>query len=107
MDGAAEIASEVAGAGTALAGLILVYLGAVAASYASYSADTQIDVRRTYRLQAWWAFAGVAISLAAAACGIISKANGSDCLATVAAGLLFLAFVWALLSALFTASGVS
>jgi hypothetical protein len=97
-----SVAGDVAGAGTALAGLILVYLGAMAASYSAYDAASQSDVRIFYRRRAWWAFSGIVISLTAAALGLIAKSTESLCVAVGAAALLFAAFLWAIITALFT-----
>jgi len=78
------------------------YLGAMAASYSAYDAASQSDVRIFYRRRAWWAFSGIVISLTAAALGLIAKSTESLCVAVGAAALLFAAFLWAIITALFT-----
>lgn len=54
--------------GTALAGLILVFLGGVFAAYESYDKQAQASVRRKFQWRAWFAFGGFTLSLAAAFC---------------------------------------
>jgi NADH:ubiquinone oxidoreductase subunit 6 (subunit J) len=63
-----------AGAGTALAGLILVYLGAVAVRYETMDAKSQSDAREVYRKHARRAFRGIVIALGAAGAALIASA---------------------------------
>ena len=58
-------ASDIAGAGTALAGLILVYLGAVAVRYETLDPKDQASARDVYRRHARRAFRGLVIALVA------------------------------------------
>jgi len=73
----------------------------MAASYSAYDAASQSDVRIFYRRRSWWAFSGIVISLTAAALGLIAKSTES-LVAVGAAALLFAAFLWAIITALFT-----
>ena len=96
------IDAEAPCAGTALAGLILVYLGSIAASYASFDKTQQGSVRNSHQRRSWLAFTGLAFALVSAALAIIGKWIGSECSATVAVLLLFIAFLWGIISALMT-----
>src|SRR5689334_21806024 len=50
-------------AGAALAGLILVYLGAVANEYASFPKTDQSAVRSVFARRAWFAAVGIVFSI--------------------------------------------
>src|SRR5882762_5995012 len=63
------IAIDIATAGAALAGLLLVFIGAVASAYDSYDSEQQPAVRTMYRQRIWQAFAGFCLSLLATAAG--------------------------------------
>lgn len=95
-----SVAGEVAGAATALAGLILVYLGSISASYGSYDFTQKGAVRASHRRRAWFAFFGFIISLLAAVFAILSKWLPCETLADIAVIALFLAFASAAISAL-------
>jgi hypothetical protein len=62
-----NVAGEVVGASTALAGLILVYLGSIAASYASYETTQQGSVRLSHQRRIWLAFIGFVFALGSSA----------------------------------------
>jgi hypothetical protein len=53
---AVEVSGDVVSASTALAGLILVFLGATSTSYDSYQATERGAVRSRYQRRAWFAF---------------------------------------------------
>lgn len=79
--------------GTALAGLILVFLGATLNAYDSYDADAQPVVKPKYKQRAILAFAGFLASLVSAVlafaagwCGNVAWLNG----AMFALGISFL-----------------
>ena len=95
MDGAA-VSEEVVGAATALAGLILIYIGTQAASFGSYNAQEQKTVRGRFQKRAWLAFVGFVLALMAAALGVIGKWIGSACTSNVSVWALLAAFAWAL-----------
>lgn len=101
-DGALELASDIISGGTALAGLILVYLGAIASGYDSYEKPQQAAVRSAYRRRAWIGFAGIAISFSAAALGLVGKWMSSGWTVAAGAALLFLALFWGGFTALST-----
>lgn len=97
-----SVAGEVASAATALAGLILVYLGSISASYGSYDHTQKGAVRVSHQRRAWLAFVGFIISLLAAIFAVLSKWLPCETLADVAVITLFLAFISAAISALVT-----
>jgi hypothetical protein len=68
-----SVASDIAEAGTALAGLILVYLGAVAVRYETLDSKAQSSARDVYRRHARRAFRGIVIALGAAAGALTAK----------------------------------
>lgn len=102
-----SIAGEIVGASTALAGLILVYLGGLAASYASYQPQERKSVKASHQKRAWIAFSGLALALLAAALGLLGKWLPSEAMADVGAVLLFVAFAFGLGTALVTVLEIS
>jgi hypothetical protein len=76
------IASDIAAAGTALAGLILVYLGAVAVRYEALDPKGQSSSRDVYRRHARRAFRGVVIGLFAAIGALTAKSLNVEPYAT-------------------------
>jgi uncharacterized membrane protein len=78
-------ASDIADAATALAGLILVYLGAVAVRYETLDAKEQSSVRNVYRSHARRAFRGIVIALVAAIAALTAESLKSEPYATIVA----------------------
>ena len=68
-----DMASDVVSGGASFAGLILVYLGAIAAGYDSYETTQKHAVRSDYRKRGWVGCIGILISLAAAGFGLVGK----------------------------------
>src|SRR5256885_1638039 len=91
--GALSVAGDVAAASVALAGLILVYLGSISASFDSYEKREQVAVLGKYQRRAWFAFVGFVLSLIAAALAIVSKWQGIDCAALASIVILLLALL--------------
>lgn len=89
------VAGEVASAGTALAGLILIYIGSLATSFGSYQASEQKSVRGRFLTRSWIAFVGFALALLSAALSIIAKWVASPCMGNVSVWVLLAAFLWA------------
>ncbi len=88
-----SVASEIADAGTALAGLILVYLGAVAVRYETLDPKDQSSARDVYRRHARRAFRGIVIALVAAIAALTAKALKSEPYATIVAVIAVLALL--------------
>jgi len=82
---AVSATSEIAEAGTALAGLILVYLGAVTVRYQTLEPKAQAAVRDVYRSHARRAFRGMVGALGAAVLALIAKSLKSEPYATIIA----------------------
>lgn len=101
-----SIASDIAGAGTALAGLILVYLGAVAVRYETLDPKDQASARDVYRRHARRAFRGIVIALVAAIAALTAKALKSEPYATMIAAVagvaLLMSFFIAAMAAYWT-----
>ena len=98
-----SVASDIAEAGTGLAGLILVYLGAVAVRYETLDSKAQSSARDVYRRHARRAFRGIVIALSAAAGALIAKLLNlepySSMIATMADSALLMSFFIAVMAA--------
>jgi uncharacterized membrane protein len=88
-----SVASDIADAGTALAGLILVYLGAVAVRYETLDPKDQASARDVYRSHARRAFRGIVIALVAAIAALTAESLKSEPYATIIAGVAILALL--------------
>jgi hypothetical protein len=97
-----DVVGDVVGAATALAGLILVYLGSIAASFGSFTVEQRDAVLRPHQWRAWAAFSGFVVALLAAVCAIIAHWTKCEGLANFAVIALFLAFVGGIASAFLT-----
>jgi uncharacterized membrane protein len=97
-----EVASDVANAGTPLAGLILIYIGTLVTAYTSYDATERKSVREKFLHRAYMALVGLLLALLAAALAIVGKWLGSECAADVSVWFLMAAFVWAVLTTVAT-----
>jgi Zn-dependent protease len=98
-----SITSDIAAAGTALAGLILVYLGAAAVRYETLNPKDQVAGRDDYRRHARRAFRGLVIALIAAIAAMTAKSLKVEPYATMIAALagiaLLMSFFIAVMSA--------
>jgi uncharacterized membrane protein len=96
-------ASDIADAGTALAGLILVYLGAVAVRYETLDPKDQSSARDVYRSHARRAFRGIVIALIAAIAALAAESLKSGpyaiAMAVVAGVALLMSFYIAVMAA--------
>ena len=97
-----EVAGDVAAAGGALAGLILVYLGAVSASFASFDTAQQKAVRSRHQFRAWFGFAGLVLCLASVALALVAKWLAIPCMAVAAVVVLIIALAWVIGAGLMT-----
>lgn len=100
MPSALPVMGEVAGSAAALAGLILVFLGAVSTAFDGYQKQEQRAVVGRYQRQAWLAFAGFVFSLASTVLALAAKWLSSECGARAAITLLVLGLIGVLFSAL-------
>jgi hypothetical protein len=82
-----SVAGDIADAGTALAGLILVYLGAAAVRYETLDAKDQSSAREDYRRHARRAFRGIVIALIAAVAALTAKSLNLEPYATMIAAM--------------------
>lgn len=96
------IVGEVVTAATALAGLILVYLGSLASAFDGFEPDQKSSVRRRFTWRAWLAFVGMVVAILAGALAIVGGWLSVPCLAGAAVALLLIAFLWGIALALLT-----
>lgn len=105
-----SVASDIVNAATALAGLILVYLGAVAVRYETLDPKDQSTARDVYRRHARRAFRGIVIALIAAIAALTAEALKSEPYATIIAAVAFIAllmsFFIAVMSAYWTLTSI-
>jgi phosphatidylglycerophosphate synthase len=100
MPSAVNVAGEVASAATALAGLLLVFLGLISNSYGAYQAQERGTVRARYQMRAWFAFVGFVLALLSALLALVGKWLANDCAAIVALAVLAVSVVWAFFAGL-------
>ena len=98
-----SVAGDVAGAATALAGLILVYLGAVAARYETLDPKDRSSARDVYRSHARRAFRGIVIALVAAIAALAAESIKSEPYATILAAVAVLSLLMAFFIAVMAA----
>ena len=105
-----SVTSDIVNAATALAGLILVYLGAVAVRYETLDPKDQSTARDVYRRHARRAFRGIVIALVAAVAALTAEALKSEPYATIIAAVAFIAllmsFFIAVMSAYWTLTSI-
>ena len=89
-----SVSGEIVTAGTALAGLILIYIGALVTSYGSFAATEQKSVKGKFQQRAWLAFVGLVLSLLAATLAIIGKSVNDCCTANASVIVILAAFGW-------------
>ena len=102
MSSAIEIASDVIAASAALAGLILVYLGTLSASYGSYDAQARNSVKGRFQIRAWLAFVGFVVTILANAFALFGKWFHIECMAISSVIAFILALLWSAWVALAT-----
>lgn len=88
-----DMASDIIGAGTAMAGLVLVFLGSVSNGFEGYAPQERRSVLKKYQRRSWAAFIAFALALASALSGLLSKWLQVECLAGAGLALLVLSFV--------------
>lgn len=97
--GALSVTSDIIGAGTALAGLMLVYIGFQIADFGTYSATEKKTVKPKFQLRAGLAVVGVILALLAALAALLTKAAGDQNFAIVPITLAVIAFLWTIVIA--------
>lgn len=91
-----SVINQLFSGGTALAGLILVFLGGVLAAFEAYPTGDKNAVRTKYRRRAWLSLSGFATALIAAICAFVANwfpAGFWIMGSTIALGLAFLLVV--------------
>jgi hypothetical protein len=101
VSGAVEVAGDVATAASAMAGLVLVFIGAISSSFDSYQKAEQRAVLARYRRRAWFAFAGFVLALLSTLSALIAKWRTWECAAEASLMLLFVALIIVLAAAFF------
>jgi predicted ferric reductase len=99
------MAGDVTDGGTALAGLLLVYLGALAVRYDSLDNRSKTDKRDQFQRHAWLALSGIVLALAAAFFALIAEATKSRPLTIIAAIALIVSFGIAAVAAYWNLKG--
>ena len=102
MASAIELGGDISAAAVALAGLLLVFMGAISASFDSYEKQEQGAVRARYQRRAWFAFIGFVLAILATALGLTGKWLHQEYAAISSIVCLALALVWSLLAAFFS-----
>jgi len=83
-----EIGGDVVAAGAAVAGLMLVYMGALSGSFGGFQGREKATVLPSYRRRIWFAFAGLTLNATAIPFGLAAKAL--DCESPLWASLVLL-----------------
>jgi len=100
MPSAIEVSGDVASAASAVAGLTLVFIGAISSSFEAYEKREQSTVRARYRRRAWFAFAGFVFALLSTTLALIAKWLDLSCAAVGALVSLFVALIFVLIAGL-------
>lgn len=95
-----ELTTDVITAGAALAGLLLVFMGNIAAAFDGYEKQEQHAVRVKYQHRLWVAFAGFALAIAATIFALIGKWALSEYVSFLGLVLLLVALGWVIFVAL-------
>jgi hypothetical protein len=100
MPDALEITGDIISAGSALAGLLLVFMGSIATSYESYEATEKRSALPKFQPRIWFAFNGFALSLFATVAALVAKWWQWECAAIASVLILFISFGFAATAAL-------
>jgi hypothetical protein len=104
---ALEVSGDIVAAATALAGLVLVFLGATSTSYESYPSimkDTRVRAR--FRRRAWFGFTGFVLALLAVGLALIAKWLHCEWAANWALAFFAVALIWVSAAALLAVLGI-
>ncbi len=98
-----DVSGDVVGAASALAGLVLVFLGATSASYKSYDPLLRVkNIRARFRWRAWFGFIGLCLALLTVALALYGKVTESITAVEIALSIFVIAIGWLLIAALFS-----
>jgi hypothetical protein len=97
-----EMAGDVVVGGTALAGLVLIYLGMLVAGYGGFQREQQATVRGGYQVRAWFSFVGMVLAILAAMLAIVGKWVHVPCMVATAIVVLLVALLWGVALAFLT-----
>lgn len=103
MPGIIEVGGDVSAAAAAMAGLLLVFIGAISTTFDGYEKQEQGAVRSRYQRRVWFAFVGFLFAILAASAGIASKALHQECIAVVGMVCLVAALAISLIVGLLSA----
>ena len=95
----AETAGDIVAASSAIAGLILVYIGAISSSFASFQAQERRTVVGSHQRRAWFAFVGLVLLLLSVSLALCGKWLDVQCLTLAALVLLFVGLLWVIATA--------
>jgi hypothetical protein len=98
-----EIAGDIVAAGSAIAGLMLVYMGSLSTGYSGFDPVAMGKAKNAYRRRIWFAFAGVLFTVFAVGLALFGKWQGVPCAITASLGLLLLGLLWVVIAAIETA----
>jgi len=105
--GADKLAEYLFAGGTALAGLVLVFLGGVFTAYDGFDAEQRSFVRGRYLLRAWLGFAGLAGALGAATGAVVASWVAQPIFLRVGTAALGISFVVLLVMSLWAIRDMS
>jgi hypothetical protein len=91
---AVEVAGDIVAASSAIAGLILVYVGSLTASFGTYQPQERRTVLPSYRRRAWFAFIGLTLFLLSVALALGGKWLDLECMVVGSFWLLLTGLVW-------------
>ena len=104
---ASHVTDQLLTASTALAGLILVFIGNAASGYDGYDASQQQAVKGKYQTQGWLGFAGFAAALLSAFFALAYNWVPSPCIEYPSAFFFFISFAVACIAAFMQVRGIS
>ena len=102
MANVAEVAGDIVASGSALSGLILVYIGSLSTSFGAYQTQERRTVLGSYQRRAWFAFVGLVLFLLSALLGLVGKWLDLGCAVVGALTFLLVGFGWLLIVAVLT-----
>jgi hypothetical protein len=97
-----ELAADVVTGATALAGLVLVYMGMAVSGFAAFQREQQGSVRARYQVRIWFAFVGMVLAILSAMLALVGKWAHNGCVLAAGIVLLLLALVWGIALAFLT-----